>query len=209
MKNLKKFIVSFLTLTLLMSVTAFAAPANVSDIKAKLVKAGLPDVYATEIVKYFAENGVTQEKAVEIRDAAVTVDKFVNGRTSADQFTPVEKQQLKGYAAILLSSIGLVAKQVNGKTDIVITNAAGQKLDTISKEEAIKLALAFDVKALFDVLEDVQGDSEFTDSAKEGVLGATEMKQTATNNANVLALGLAVVALAGAAFVVSKKKVMA
>lgn len=205
MKNLKKFIVSFLTVTLLLSVSAFAAPANVTDIKNKLVAAGLPDVYASEIVKYFAETGVTQEKAVEIRAAAKKVDTTVGSRTKASEFTSEEKQDLISDAIVLLSTVGLRANLKDNRETIVIKTEDGQVLNTISKAEAIEIALGFNVDALFDVLGDIEVDKDGSGQ----VLGATEMKKTATNNGNVLMAGVAIMALAAVAYSVSRKRVLA
>lgn len=204
MKNLKKIIVSFLTVTLLLSVSAFAAPANVTDIKNKLVAAGLSDVYASEIVKYFAENGVTQEKAEEIRAAAKKVDTTVGSRTKASEFTPEEKQDLISDAIVLLNSVGLRANLKDNRETIVIKTLSGQTLNTISKAEAIEIALGFNVDALFDVLAEVEEDKK--EESKGQVLGATEMKKTATNNGNLLIAGVAIMALAAVAYSVSRKK---
>ena len=204
MKNLKKIIVSFLTVTLLLSVSAFAAPANVTDIKNKLVAAGLSDVYASEIVKYFAENGVTQEKAVEIRAAAKAVDTTVGSRTKASEFTSEEKQDLISDAIVLLNSVGLRANLKDNRETIVIKTKGGQTLNTISKAEAIEIALGFNVDALFDVLAEVEEDKK--EESKGQVLGATEMKKTATNNGNLLIAGVAIMALAALAYSVSRKK---
>ena len=64
MKKIKKIMVSLLTMTLLMSTTAFAATATElrADLKTKLEAAGVPATYAQHAINCLETVDVTEEK---------------------------------------------------------------------------------------------------------------------------------------------------
>ena len=202
MKKIKKFIVSFLSVTLLLSVSAFAAPADKTEVKEKLIAAGVPSQYAEEVVRYFSENGVTETKANEIIAGVTEIKEKVGDKTLGSDFTPKERADLLSDANSLVKDLGLTIS-VSGQ-EISVLNAEKSEIGKIKKDDAVKIVSKVDVKSLEEIITPV-----VFPVGTGSTVATTEMKKTATNNENVLVAGVAIMALAAVVYSVSRKKVLA
>ena len=184
MKNLKKIIVSFITLTMLMCSIASAATAN--DITQAVKDAGFGS-YSANVSK-------------EIKE----VNAILNGRAFSE-LTLDEKTSLKNHAEAAASIVGLTVKVNAG--NVTVVDAKGNVIQEITTSELAALvnALNFDkLEKLLSVVIDYHKnpDKNFTPS------GGT-MQKTATSYGNYMVLGAGLVLVAGAIFAIGKKKNLA
>lgn len=193
MKNLKKIIVTLVAMTMLMSTTVFAV--TVSD----LVAAGVPANLAQDFADYVVANNI-DSKSVESVMADLKEAKALVGdvKKVSDLSKDAKQALLKVQAS--LQAIGVEVTS-NGEK-IVVT--AGEKEVEYTKDEALALVVNANPEKLQAAIEEIAKDGKLQADPQGG-----SMENTATNNGNVLALGLGVVAVAGLVYVVAKKKVVA
>lgn len=193
MKNLKKIIVTLVAMTMLMSTTVFAV--TVSD----LVAAGVPANLAQDFADYVVANNI-DSKSVESVMADLKAAKSLVGdvKKVSDLSKDAKQALLKVQAS--LQAIG-VEVTTNGEK-IAVT--AGEKEVEYTKDETLALVVNADPEKLEAAIEEIAEDGKLEADPQGG-----NMENTATNNGNVLALGLGVVAVAGLVYVVAKKKVVA
>ena len=193
MKNLKKIIVTLVAMTMLMSTTVFAV--TVSD----LVAAGVPANLAQDFADYVVANNI-DSKSVESVMADLKEAKALVGdvKKVSDLSKDAKQALLKVQAS--LQAIG-VKVTTNGEKVAV---KAGEKKVEYSKDETLALVVNADPEKLEAAIEEIAEDGKLEADPQGG-----NMENTATNNGNVLALGLGVVAVAGLVYVVAKKKVVA
>lgn len=193
MKNLKKIIVTLVAMTMLMSTTVFAV--TVSD----LVAAGVPANLAQDFADYVVANNI-DSKSVEGVMADLKAAKALVGDTKkvSDLSKDAKQALLKVQAS--LQAIG-VEVTTNGEKVAV---KAGEEKVEYSKDETLALVVNASPEKLETAIEEIAKDGKLQADPQGG-----NMANTATNNGNVLALGLGVVAVAGLVYVVAKKKVVA
>ena len=193
MKNLKKIIVTLVAMTMLMSTTVFAV--TVSD----LVAAGVPANLAQDFADYVVANNI-DSKSVESVMADLKEAKALVGdvKKVSDLSKDAKQALLKVQAS--LQAIGVEVTS-NGEK---ITVTAGEKEVEYTKDEALALVVNANPEKLEAAIEEIAEDGKLEADPQGG-----NMENTATNNGNVLALGLGVVAVAGLVYVVAKKKVVA
>lgn len=204
MKKLKKIILSLVAMTFLMSTTVFAATAeeSLASVKAKLTEAGLSATYVDQVSTYLTQNTITEEQANSLIANINDVKAIVGTKTEASQFTPEEKDQVIAKVQTAATSVGLVITK-SGDTVKVLNASTGAVVGTATTTEATTIAKNLDTTK---ITEAVTLAKEYSKVATGSTTTqATAMKKTATNNGNVLVLGLGVLALAGSVFVVSKK----
>jgi hypothetical protein len=199
MKKLKKIIVTVLAATLVMSVSAFAATAD--DVKAKLTAAGVTGSYNDQVATYLTDHPITDAQADGIIANIDQLNTIAAGRTDAAAFTEAEKTQIKGLVQTTASSVGLTVT-TNG-TEIFILDSKGNSVGKSTIADFVAQAPNFNAAAF---KEAVQAAKEYSETLTGSTQAqATALKKTATNNGNVLVVGLGVLALAGCVFVASKK----
>ena len=204
MKNLKKIIVTVLTATLIMSVSVFAATAaeSLADVKAKLAAAKVPATYSDQIATYLTTNPLTPAQADSLLTNVDTIQAKIGTKTTKADFTLTELGELKTLVDTTAASVGLTAT-IDG-ANIVVKNLAGETVGTSSIEQ-----FKTDVKAVIENKEELKAAiasaKAYAEAIKAEGAPAQAMKKTATNNGNVLVLGLGVLALAGTVYAVSKK----
>ena len=193
MKNLKKIIVTLVAMTMLMSTTVFAVTAS------DLVAAGVPANLAQDFADYVVANNI-DSKSVESVMADLKEAKALVGdvKKVSDLSKDAKQALLKVQAS--LQAIGVEVTS-NGEK---ITVTAGAKEVEYTKDEALALVVNADPEKLEAAIEEIAEDGKLEADPQGG-----NMENTATNNGNVLALGLGVVAVAGLVYVVAKKKVVA
>ena len=193
MKNLKKIIVTLVAMTMLMSTTVFAVTAS------DLVAAGVPANLAQDFADYVVANNI-DSKSVESVMADLKEAKALVGdvKKVSDLSKDAKQALLKVQAS--LQAIGVEVTS-NGEK---ITVTAGEKEVEYTKDEALALVVNADPEKLEAAIEEIAEDGNLEADPQGG-----NMENTATNNGNVLALGLGVVAVAGLVYVVAKKKVVA
>ena len=193
MKNLKKIIVTLVAMTMLMSTTVFAVTAS------DLVAAGVPANLAQDFADYVVANNI-DSKSVEGVMADLKAAKALVGDTKkvSDLSKDAKQALLKVQAS--LQAIG-VEVTTNGEKVAV---KAGEEKVEYSKDETLALVVNASPEKLETAIEEIAKDGKLQADPQGG-----NMANTATNNGNVLALGLGVVAVAGLVYVVAKKKVVA
>lgn len=193
MKNLKKIIVTLVAMTMLMSTTVFAV--TVSD----LVAAGVPANLAQDFADYVVAKNI-DSKSVEGVMADLKAAKALVGEAKkvSDLSKDAKQALLKVQAS--LQGIG-VEVTTNGEK---IAVKAGEKEVKYTKDETLALVVNTNPEKLQTAIEGIAKDGKLQADPQGG-----NMENTATNNGNVLALGLGVVAVAGLVYVVAKKKVVA
>ena len=193
MKNLKKIIVTLVAMTMLMSTTVFAVTAS------DLVAAGVPANLAQDFADYVVANNI-DSKSVEGVMADLKAAKALVGDTKkvSDLSKDAKQALLKVQAS--LQAIG-VEVTTNGEK---IAVKAGEKEVKYTKDETLALVVNTNPEKLQTAIEGIAKDGKLQADPQGG-----NMANTATNNGNVLALGLGVVAVAGLVYVVAKKKVVA
>lgn len=193
MKNLKKIIVTLVAMTMLMSTTVFAVTAS------DLVAAGVPANLAQDFADYVVANNI-DSKSVEGVMADLKAAKALVGDTKkvSDLSKDAKQALLKVQAS--LKEIG-VEVTTNGEK---IAVKAGEKEVKYTKDETLALVVNTNPEKLQTAIEGIAKDGKLEADPQGG-----NMANTATNNGNVLALGLGVVAVAGLVYVVAKKKVVA
>ncbi|MDY3827620.1 MAG: hypothetical protein SOZ71_02405 [Clostridium sp.] len=193
MKNLKKIIVTLVAMTMLMSTTVFAVTAS------DLVAAGVPANLAQDFADYVVANNI-DSKSVESVMADLKAAKALVGdvKKVSDLSKDAKQALLKVQSS--LQAIGVEVTS-NGEKIVVI---AGEKEVEYTKDEALALVVNADPEKLEAAIEEIAEDGKLEADPQGG-----NMENTATNNGNVLALGLGVVAVAGLVYVVAKKKVVA
>lgn len=226
MKKLKKIIVSVLAMTLLMSVSAFAAKgtdaATIAEVSKQLKAAGVQQVYVDQVSTYLVDHVITQEQKDSMEATFSDIKAKTAGKTEVSDFTQAEISGLVDQVNTAIEPLGLYVLADLGKEKLVIQDLSGSNITTITKEQALTQKLALEgnkseLKAALQVA--IDGYPEVPEKSEEPKKSedskkpadsttnatSTPMKKTGTNNGNVLALGLGVLALAGAAFAVSKK----
>ena len=193
MKNLKKIIVTLVAMTMLMSTTVFAVTAS------DLVAAGVPANLAQDFADYVVAKNI-DSKSVEGVMADLKAAKALVG--DAKKVSDLSKDAKQALLKVQASLQGIgVEVTTNGEK---IAVKAGEKEVKYTKDETLALVVNTNPEKLQTAIEGI---------AKDGMLEADpqggNMANTATNNGNVLALGLGVVAVAGLVYVVAKKKVVA
>ena len=193
MKNLKKIIVTLVAMTMLMSTTVFAV--TVSD----LVAAGLPANLAQDFADYVVANNIDSKSVESVMADLKEAKSLVGDVKKVSDLSKDAKQALLKVQASL-QAIG-VEVTTNGEK-IAVT--AGEKEVEYTKDETLALVVNADPEKLEAAIEEIAEDGKLEADPQGG-----NMENTATNNGNVLALGLGVVAVAGLVYVVAKKKVVA
>ena len=199
MKKFKKIILSLVAMTFLMSTTVFAATADetLASVKAKLTAAGLAPAYVDQVATYLTQNPITEAQA--------NTNTIIGSKTDASQLTEAEKNEIKAKIQLSASAVGLVLSK-DGE-NVVILDAKGNTVYKTTLTEMTNVTKTLDPQTF--VTNFVEAVVLAQDYSKlvtgSTTTQATAMKKTATNNGNILALGLGVLALAGSVFVVSKK----
>lgn len=201
MKNLKKIIVSFITLTMLMCSIASAATAN--DITQAVKDAGFGS-YSANVSSYLQAHEITEAQGDSVIKEIKEVKAILNGRAFSE-LTLDEKTSLKNHAEAAASIVGLTVKVNAG--NVTVVDAKGNVIQEITTSELAALvnALNFDkLEKLLSVVIDYHKnpDKNFTPS------GGT-MQKTATSYGNYMVLGAGLVLVAGAIFAIGKKKTLA
>lgn len=193
MKNLKKIIVTLVAMTMLMSTTVFAVTAS------DLVAAGVPANLAQDFADYVVANKI-DSKSVETVMADLKAAKALVGdaKKVSDLSKDAKQALLKVQAS--LKEIGV---QVTTDGEKIAVTAGAKKVN-YTKDEALALVVNANPEKLQTAIEGIAKDGKLQADPQGG-----SMANTATNNGNVLALGLGVVAVAGLVYVVAKKKVVA
>ena len=193
MKKLKKIIVTLVAMTMLMSTTVFAVTAS------DLVAAGVPANLAQDFADYVVAKNI-DSKSVEGVMADLKAAKALVGEAKkvSDLSKDAKQALLKVQAS--LQGIG-VEVTTNGEK---IAVKAGEKEVKYTKDETLALVVNTNPEKLQTAIEGIAKDGKLQADPQGG-----NMANTATNNGNVLALGLGVVAVAGLVYVVAKKKVVA
>lgn len=221
MKKLKKIIVSVLAMTLLMSVSAFAATptdaATIAEVTKQLTDAGVQQVYVDAVSDYLEENTITTAQKDEMMAVAQEIKALV-GDTPVSELTSDQKTDIGIKANEAAGIIGLNIMVSIDQTFVEIREGTNT-IATLTQDEALAQYTALEgkgaaVEAALQLAIDgyvapvvTPGTTTTTPSTTTTTPAttATAMKKTGTNNGNVLALGFGVLALAGAAFAVSKK----
>lgn len=193
MKNLKKIIVTLVAMTMLMSTTVFAV--TVSD----LVAAGVPANLAQDFADYVVANNIDSKSVESVMADLKEAKSLVGDVKKVSDLSKDAKQALLKVQASL-QAIGVEVTS-NGEK-IAVT--AGEKEVEYTKDETLALVVNADPEKLEAAIEEIAEDGKLEADPQGG-----NMENTATNNGNVLALGLGVVAVAGLVYVVAKKKVVA
>ena len=193
MKNLKKIIVTLVAMTMLMSTTVFAVTAS------DLVAAGVPANLAQDFADYVVANNI-DSKSVESVMADLKAAKALVG--DAKKVSDLSKDAKQALLKVQASLQGIgVEVTTNGEK---IAVKAGEKEVKYTKDETLALVVNTNPEKLEAAIEEIAEDGKLEADPQGG-----NMENTATNNGNVLALGLGVVAVAGLVYVVAKKKVVA
>ena len=201
MKNLKKIIVGFITLTMLMCSMVSAATAD--DITKAVKDAGFGD-YSTNISSYLQTHKITESEADSIINEIKKTQTLLNGR-SFSELTLNEKSTLKGYAEAAAGFAGLTLNVKSGNISVV--DAKGNVIQEITTSQlaALIIELNFDkLQELAKVVADYHKNPDKTFNPSGG-----KMENTATNNGNYMVLGAGLILAAGAIFAVGKKKALA
>lgn len=193
MKNLKKIIVTLVAMTMLMSTTVFAV--TVSD----LVAAGVPANLAQDFADYVVANNIDSKSVESVMADLKEAKSLVGDVKKVSDLSKDAKQALLKVQASL-QGIG-VEVTTNGEK---IAVKAGEKEVKYTKDETLALVVNTNPEKLQTAIEGIAKDGKLQADPQGG-----NMANTATNNGNVLALGLGVVAVAGLVYVVAKKKVVA
>lgn len=193
MKNLKKIIVTLVAMTMLMSTTVFAV--TVSD----LVAAGVPANLAQDFADYVVAKNIDSKSVEGVMADLKAAKALVGDAKKVSDLSKDAKQALLKVQASL-KEIG-VEVTTNGEK---IAVKAGEKEVKYTKDETLALVVNTNPEKLQTAIEGIAKDGKLEADPQGG-----NMANTATNNGNVLALGLGVVAVAGLVYVVAKKKVVA
>ncbi len=193
MKNLKKIIVTLVAMTMLMSTTVFAVTAS------DLVAAGVPANLAQDFADYVVANKIDSKSVETVMSDLKAAKALVGDAKRVSDLSKDAKQALLKVQASL-QAIG-VEVTTNGEKVAV---KAGEKKVEYSKDETLTLVVNASPEKLQTAIEGIAKDGKLQADPQGG-----NMANTATNNGNVLALGLGVVAVAGLVYVVAKKKVVA
>lgn len=193
MKNLKKIIVTLVAMTMLMSTTVFAVTAS------DLVAAGVPANLAQDFADYVVANNIDSKSVESVMADLKEAKSLVGDVKKVSDLSKDAKQALLKVQASL-QAIG-VEVTTNGEKVAV---KAGEKKVEYSKDETLTLVVNASPEKLEAAIEEIAEDGKLEADPQGG-----NMENTATNNGNVLALGLGVVAVAGLVYVVAKKKVVA
>ena len=193
MKNLKKIIVTLVAMTMLMSTTVFAVTAS------DLVAAGVPANLAQDFADYVVANNIDSKSVESVMADLKEAKSLVGDVKKVSDLSKDAKQALLKVQASL-QGIG-VEVTTNGEK---IAVKAGEKEVKYTKDETLALVVNTNPEKLQTAIEGIAKDGKLEADPQGG-----NMANTATNNGNVLALGLGVVAVAGLVYVVAKKKVVA
>lgn len=193
MKNLKKIIVTLVAMTMLMSTTVFAVTAS------DLVAAGVPANLAQDFADYVVAKNIDSKSVEGVMADLKAAKALVGDAKKVSDLSKDAKQALLKVQASL-QEIG-VEVTTNGEK---IAVKAGEKEVKYTKDETLALVVNTNPEKLQTAIEGIAKDGKLEADPQGG-----NMANTATNNGNVLALGLGVVAVAGLVYVVAKKKVVA
>lgn len=193
MKNLKKIIVTLVAMTMLMSTTVFAVTAS------DLVAAGVPANLAQDFADYVVAKNIDSKSVEGVMADLKAAKALVGDAKKVSDLSKDAKQALLKVQASL-KEIG-VEVTTNGEK---IAVKAGEKEVKYTKDETLALVVNTNPEKLQTAIEGIAKDGKLEADPQGG-----NMANTATNNGNVLALGLGVVAVAGLVYVVAKKKVVA
>lgn len=193
MKNLKKIIVTLVAMTMLMSTTVFAVTAS------DLVAAGVPANLAQDFADYVVAKNIDSKSVEGVMADLKAAKALVGDAKKVSDLSKDAKQALLKVQASL-KEIG-VEVTTNGEK---IAVKAGEKEVKYTKDETLALVVNTNPEKLQTAIEGIAKDGKLQADPQGG-----NMENTATNNGNVLALGLGVVAVAGLVYVVAKKKVVA
>lgn len=193
MKNLKKIIVTLVAMTMLMSTTVFAVTAS------DLVAAGVPANLAQDFADYVVAKNIDSKSVEGVMADLKAAKALVGDAKKVSDLSKDAKQALLKVQASL-QAIG-VEVTTNGEK---IAVKAGEKEVKYTKDETLALVVNTNPEKLQTAIEGIAKDGKLEADPQGG-----NMANTATNNGNVLALGLGVVAVAGLVYVVAKKKVVA
>ena len=239
MKRLKRVALLLITLTMLMSaVVANAAISQdtLSKVQAKLGEAGVQANAITGIIDYLSVKGLSAADANALCGKVDSlVAKYGNKELNRDNFTRNELLALYEDGKSTAQAFGMNMNLDADNELIEVISYSGSSLGVYTPAQLKKIALGINTDKLKEALmlivenqitgvedeavPDVNGGKVTTDSngnqvtlfdaAVKNPIMATEMKKTASNNGNLLLAGVALLALGGTVYAVSRKKVMA
>ena len=200
MKNLKKIIVSFITLTMLMCSIASAATAN--DITQAVKDAGF-GAYSANVSSYLQAHEITEAQGDSVIKEIKEVKAILNGRAFSE-LTLDEKTSLKNHAEAAASIVGLTVKVNAG--NVTIVDAKGNVIQEITTSELAALVNALNFDKLENLLSVVIDYHKNPDKSFKPSGGT--MQKTATSYGNYMVLGAGLILAAGAIFAIGKKKAL-
>lgn len=236
MKRLKRVGLLLISMTLLMSTTVFAATASgeaLTKVRAKLIEAGVPTAFVQSIIVQIVEVPLTKSQADVLVGKIDSLKAEVGGRTTKSQFKDGELANMLLDAQSTAQSFGLnlsIAKDntitVYDRNGSALTTetptqlkAVALGIDTEKLKEAIYLALDYNDALKSDLSSQDNGVKNVANGSTSGttdsiqtlpnLIMATALKQTGTNNGNLLVAGCGLMAVAGIVFVASRRRVLA
>ena len=191
----KKIIFSVIVMTLIVaykSVMAFATPTD--DIKAALIKGGVPADQISKVIEYIQRYDITEEQANQIIAKIDSAGSKAKGQKDLSKLDPATRNAIKKDIVDAINYLGLKAdfsnKSNNGSSMIVVTDGEGSKIassDTKSSNATIK---NIDVSAIKDAVIEVKAFSQDPENATFVPISEGLMRKTGTNYGNLMLLGM-------------------
>lgn len=193
--NFKKKLNTFLIAALIAASTSTAAFATpIDNIRAALIRGGVPADQVSRAVEYIQRYEITdeQEKAIigKINSAAAKM----NGQTDLTKVSADTRKAILKDIAEAMSYLGLKAdystKSDKGATVVQVTDGEGNKVasgDANTSKDTIK---NIDVTAIKEAVAEAKNLSQSTEAATFVPVSESPMKKTGTNYGNLMLLGL-------------------
>lgn len=206
MKRIYKSLLISLVMVVAMTVSIFANP--VKDLRNELAAIGVPTSYIGKVVEYLQKTTISDAQYKSAMGYVEQAKAVIGNKTDITQLSTSDKNKVQSLAANAGKALGLTVqfgKNAKGVTTVDVKDPKGHSILKMSASDVKSLTTNFDMNVIIGLFESMVEFSNDPHKNKFTPVGG-ELTDTATGYGNVMMLGAAMIAGAGAIMFVSKKQ---
>lgn len=187
-----------------------ASASPVDNIRAALIRGGVPSDQISRAVEYMQRYEITDEQAAAIIGKINSAAAKMNGQKDFSKVSPEIRKAILADVSEAMSYLGLKAdystKNNKGATEMQITDGEGNKVAAGDYSSTKSMANNFDPNAIKEAVIEAKNLSQSTEASTFVPVAESPMKKTGTNYGNLMLLGLSLMSAGGGAAIINRRK---
>jgi hypothetical protein len=211
--NFKKIIYPLLISSVMIvysTTTAYATP--VDNIRAALIRGGVPADQVSRAIEYVQRYEVTEEQANAIIAKINAASAKMNGQKDFSKVPKETRAAILKDVADAMSQLGLKAdystKNGKGATEMQLTDGEGNKVASADYSSSKGMVKNMDVEAIKEAVVETKNMSQNKEAATFVPVDEGVLKKTGTNYGNLMLLGLTLMLSGGGTALLARRKVL-